>query len=116
MTAAGRLYNVCRHRGTELVPLADPGPVSGQFTRSIVCPYHAWSYHLDGRLRGTPHLAVDTEGSHYTPSIWPSGGFIFVCLNPDEHQPSIQHWAPGRSVVPLPAGRPATGSLHYLRR
>ena len=60
--ALGAFYNVCRHRGTELVPLADPGPVSGQFTRSIVCPYHAWSYHLDGRLRGTPHLAVDTEG------------------------------------------------------
>jgi len=27
-------YNVCRHRGTELVPLKEPGPVSGQFSRS----------------------------------------------------------------------------------
>ena len=41
----GAFYNVCRHRGTELVPLKDPGPVSGRFSRSIVCPYHSWSYH-----------------------------------------------------------------------
>jgi phenylpropionate dioxygenase-like ring-hydroxylating dioxygenase large terminal subunit len=37
-------YNVCSHRAHELVKGA------GQ-TKVIVCPYHAWSYHLDGRLR-----------------------------------------------------------------
>jgi len=37
-------YNVCSHRAHELVRGA------GQ-TKVIVCPYHAWSYHLDGRLR-----------------------------------------------------------------
>ena len=36
-------YNVCRHRGHELLT------GSGQ-TKSIVCPYHAWSYHLNGQL------------------------------------------------------------------
>jgi Rieske 2Fe-2S family protein len=80
-------YNVCRHRGTELVPLSDPGPVRGQFTRSIVCPYHAWSYHLDGRLRGTPHLAIDTDGvSLHNIQLDEWGGFIFICLsgNPDQ--------------------------------
>lgn len=40
-------YNVCRHRGHELVRLA------GQ-TRAISCPYHAWSYNLDGSLRAAP--------------------------------------------------------------
>lgn len=36
-------YNVCRHRGHELV--------QGQGNlKTIVCPYHAWSYHLNGRL------------------------------------------------------------------
>ncbi len=37
-------YNVCSHRAHELLT------GSGR-TKAIVCPYHAWSYHLDGRLR-----------------------------------------------------------------
>jgi len=79
----GAFYNVCRHRGTELVPLKDPGPVSGQFSRSIVCPYHAWSYHLDGRLRGTPHLAIDADGvSLHTIPLAEWGGFVFICPSP----------------------------------
>ena len=42
-------FNVCRHRGTRL---ADSDSVcSGG---SIVCPYHAWTYNLDGSLRGLP--------------------------------------------------------------
>ena len=37
-------YNVCRHRGHELL--------SGEGKKSlIVCPYHAWCYHLDGSLK-----------------------------------------------------------------
>ena len=84
-------YNVCRHRGTELVPLKDPGPISGQFSRSIVCPYHAWSYHLDGRLRGTPHLAIDTDGvSLHTITLAEWGGFIFVCLAESHDEPLSQ--------------------------
>jgi Rieske 2Fe-2S family protein len=84
----GAFYNVCRHRGTELVPLKEPGPVSGQFARSIVCPYHAWSYHLDGRLRGTPHLAIEPDGvSLHTIPLAEWGGFVFVCLAASHHEP-----------------------------
>ena len=87
----GAFYNVCRHRGTELVALKDPGPVSGQFSRSIVCPYHAWSYHLDGRLRGTPHLAIDTDGVMlHTIALAEWGGFIFVCLADSHDEPLSQ--------------------------
>lgn len=39
--------NSCRHRGAALV-YEDRGSVQGSFT----CPYHAWTYELDGRLRG----------------------------------------------------------------
>jgi Rieske 2Fe-2S family protein len=42
-------YNVCRHRGHELLPAG--GSVA---RRTIQCPYHAWAYRLDGRLRGAP--------------------------------------------------------------
>lgn len=41
--------NVCRHRGTTLLP--EP---SGDRLRAIVCPYHAWTYGLDGCLRKFP--------------------------------------------------------------
>lgn len=40
-------YNVCQHRGHMMVE------ASGR-TRVLVCPYHAWTYELDGRLRAAP--------------------------------------------------------------
>jgi len=52
--AAGRVnafHNVCRHRGTRICTEA-----SGQFAGSIQCPYHAWTYDLDGCLIGAPHM------------------------------------------------------------
>lgn len=47
--AARAFYNVCRHRGTRICEAAE-----GKFARSIQCPYHAWTYALDGRLIGIP--------------------------------------------------------------
>lgn len=43
-------HNYCRHRGMRLVTQS----CSGQ--SRLVCPYHAWSYRLDGTLVGTPHI------------------------------------------------------------
>lgn len=44
-------YNVCRHRGTRLCEQA-----RGQFSETIQCSYHAWTYALDGRLIGAPFM------------------------------------------------------------
>ncbi len=44
-------YNVCRHRGTRIC-----AEEKGKFTGRIQCPYHAWTYALDGRLVAAPHM------------------------------------------------------------
>ena len=44
-------YNVCRHRGTRMCREAH-----GTFAGRIQCPYHAWTYGLDGKLMGAPHM------------------------------------------------------------
>jgi Rieske 2Fe-2S family protein len=43
--------NVCRHRGARLVEETE-----GRVRRRIQCPYHAWSYDLDGSLVAAPHM------------------------------------------------------------
>lgn len=53
--------NVCRHRGMLLVD--KPRRLKGV----IRCPYHAWCYELDGRLRATPH--VGGPGKNIAPGI-----------------------------------------------
>jgi phenylpropionate dioxygenase-like ring-hydroxylating dioxygenase large terminal subunit len=40
--------NACRHRGTQLA-------TGSGCAKAFVCPYHGWTYNLDGRLRGVPH-------------------------------------------------------------
>lgn len=40
--------NACRHRGTQVAQ-------GSGCAKSFVCPYHAWTYELDGRLRHVPH-------------------------------------------------------------
>src|SRR5688500_5195517 len=47
--AVRAFHNVCRHRGTRLCTESD-----GVFRGSIQCPYHAWTYALDGQLVSAP--------------------------------------------------------------
>ena len=74
--------NVCRHRGSRLCEESGPGSKAG-----ITCPYHGWTYALDGRLIGTPHLAAD-EIDRAALSLWSVAcqvwqGFVFVNLAAD---------------------------------
>lgn len=54
----GVFQNVCRHRGTRLVDASCKG------RKRIVCPYHAWTYGLDGTLLATPNFSGPGEHSH----------------------------------------------------
>jgi len=94
-------YNVCKHRAHQL--LSGTGNTS-----LIVCPYHAWTYKLDGRLHGAPHtkhlqffqtsdICLDEV------QVEEFCGFVFVNL--DLHAKSlaeqsgqlaneVMHWAP----------------------
>jgi phenylpropionate dioxygenase-like ring-hydroxylating dioxygenase large terminal subunit len=80
------MSNVCRHRMSTL--LEGRGNV-----RSIVCPYHAWTYNLDGTLRGAPAMALN-EGFCRDRIALPTircevwQGWIMVTLNPDAPPPS----------------------------
>ena len=83
-------YNVCRHRGARLCP-TDAAAASG----SIRCPYHAWTYGLDGRLLGAPFLNAEPEFRREEFPLYPVGiecwgGFFFLNLTPGPDRPSLR--------------------------
>lgn len=88
-------YNVCRHRGARIVPARGEeergrvklnGGVLG--ANGIRCPYHHWTYALDGKLLNAPHMKereglCKEEFSLYPVGVELWGGFIFLNLSPD---------------------------------
>ena len=83
-------YNLCRHRGSRLVPVAGSQPDgdrarSGCAGTAIRCPYHGWTYGLDGSLRSAPFLPDlrryrDRLALHpVAVTTW--GGFVFARLD-----------------------------------
>jgi len=90
--------NVCRHRGSRLVDGA-----SG-CAKKLVCPYHAWTYDLDGRLAGVPDSAsyptLDKAKAGLIPvelEIW--RGFVFVRLEGDGGPSVTQMMAPYDAMI-----------------
>jgi phenylpropionate dioxygenase-like ring-hydroxylating dioxygenase large terminal subunit len=76
-------YNVCRHRGTRL--REHRAAQACRHVTVIQCPYHAWTYGLDGRLIGAPHMdevqgfnKADYPLHAVNLALWE--GFIFVIL------------------------------------
>ncbi|MGI9318774.1 MAG: aromatic ring-hydroxylating oxygenase subunit alpha [bacterium] len=75
------MFNVCQHRGHRLVE------GSGN-KRLLVCPYHAWSYDLDGALKAAPNsgsVAGFNAANICIPQIRLEVflGFVFINLNPE---------------------------------
>jgi glycine betaine catabolism A len=70
-------HNACRHRGSRICSAE-----RGTATR-LVCPYHQWTYHLDGRLFSARDMGVGFDRSKYGLHVvhcTSVGGYIFVCL------------------------------------
>jgi phenylpropionate dioxygenase-like ring-hydroxylating dioxygenase large terminal subunit len=77
--AVRTFHNTCRHRGTRLVSTKSTA-------RHITCPYHGWTYGLDGRLVGVPKIAGfdGLEKEHHgllavRTECW--GGFVWITFN-----------------------------------
>jgi phenylpropionate dioxygenase-like ring-hydroxylating dioxygenase large terminal subunit len=78
----GAFANSCRHRGAKLLE------GRGRCKAHIVCPYHSWSFDLEGRLAGAPGMkdvkGFDLALHNLLPvraESW--AGFLFVNLDPD---------------------------------
>ena len=98
--------NVCRHRGSLLLE----GEGSG---KSVQCPYHAWTYALDGTLRAAPRSErepdFDAEGLSLVQlrlETW--GPFLFV--NPDAEAPPLAD-----TLGPLPELLPLDELVFHSR-
>jgi phenylpropionate dioxygenase-like ring-hydroxylating dioxygenase large terminal subunit len=79
--SAGAFINACRHKGSKVVESCDPFKAT-----RVSCPYHAWTYSLDGRLIGIPRQevfpSVVKEDNGLAPvPCFEAGGFIWVMLD-----------------------------------
>src|SRR5204863_1795956 len=79
-------YNVCRHRGSQVVPVDGDGEQVPCRASALRCPYYLWTYDLDGSLRHAPHTedVDDFEtadfGLHKV-AVGTWGGFVGVNLD-----------------------------------
>ena len=99
--------NTCRHRGTRLLDGA--GTV-----RAITCPYHAWTYALDGQLRGSPNVGTQDGIDRDQIRLWSVrletfDGFLFVTL--DASAASLHAQLEDAEDSPLALARYRVGDL-----
>lgn len=83
-------HNICRHRGTQLIRAV------GKSQKALTCPYHDWTYDLEGNLISVPEEHSEFEGldksclglKKASVDIWKS--MLFV--HPDPDAGSIMNW------------------------
>ncbi len=103
--------NVCRHRGSVLA--------TGTAAReTLQCPYHAWTYRLDGTLKAAPRsdreLGFDCEGISLRPaSVGAWGPFLFA--NPDPEAVLLADVLAGLPQLVADAGVDVDELRHYGR-
>ncbi len=109
-------YNVCAHRGTRLL---DDDPGCGQLGKAFKCPYHAWSYDLDGELLATPNVHEDEAFARADYRLSPiavaeRAGFLFVNLAA-EPRPLAAHLVDSNETI-ADFDRYRLGELRLARR
>lgn len=70
-------HNVCSHRGAKLLP------AGSSVVGKLVCPYHQWTYELDGRLVHAPHMGRDFDASCHglrPVALRSVGGLVYACM------------------------------------
>ncbi|EEB78994.1 Rieske (2Fe-2S) domain protein [marine gamma proteobacterium HTCC2148] len=92
-------HNTCRHRGSVLLT-ETCGQLRG---KSITCPYHAWSYSLQGDLKRTPSKFLQkdfdpTSKSLFSVAVQEWRGFVFINLDSD-HAPAIETVMDGKGLA-----------------
>ena len=96
------LLNVCRHRGSRIC-LEEKGSV-----KRFVCPYHSWTYGLDGSLISARHMPDDFDRSDFSPAHVPcprGGGTDLHLLS--ENPPPFDSLGRDISNLFAPHGWPA---------
>jgi Rieske 2Fe-2S family protein len=109
--------NLCRHRGSRL--LCGDGILRG----AIRCPYHSWSYALDGRLVASPFVAAEDVPPEarrlHRVGTGEWGGFVFVNLSPEKAESAGATLAAQLGAIPQRLSRyplselQTAGSLRY---
>jgi phenylpropionate dioxygenase-like ring-hydroxylating dioxygenase large terminal subunit len=115
------LYNVCRHRAARLLD-GDEATGRGRCPRTrIVCPYHGWTYALDGRLLGVPRAhayGIDlSEWGLHRPELEIWHGFVFVRCVPGGPTlaDTLRPWDEALRAYRIPEMR-ALGRVTHRRR
>ena len=83
-------HNVCRHRGSRVVR-----DTKGNCRRAMVCPFHGWTYNLDGSLKNIPAAKtfskLDKEDHGLVPldlEVW--HGFVFIRFGGNANSVNVQ--------------------------
>jgi choline monooxygenase len=104
-------HNVCRHRAAMLTQEAT-GSLPGGMIR---CPYHSWTYELDGCLKRAPGFGATPEAAEW--SLFPIAadewrGLVFIRI--ETAGPSLIDWL--GPIVPLAAHYPLEGQRHFMTK
>lgn len=113
--------NMCLHRGAQLVRPDAQGRCEPR--RHITCPFHAWSYDLDGALRAVPgaegFAGIDLARGLYPVPVAEWNGIVFVQLDggaaPIDCAQALDDFAPVLEQLELAEFEPVQSSVLNAR-
>jgi Rieske 2Fe-2S family protein len=93
-------YNVCSHRGTKFL---DAAGGTQNARKAFVCPYHAWTFNLNGELIGSPNVKESEQFDRadyplYDIAVESYAGFLFINMGKDP-SPLIESLSDGAETI-----------------